>query len=73
MNRAWEIDQIVTWQFPCYEYFYFNENGTVFHAHQAPKINADDMWHHDSSHIMTGFKIPEHLRKYWKESVRRKP
>jgi len=69
-NPAWEIDKLVTWTGD-YRYWYFNEHGFICYGHFAPKFN-DNSTLHSVAHHMTVTMVPEHLRKYWKESVRKK-
>jgi hypothetical protein len=70
-DPAWEIDQLVTWPYHGYQYFYFNEDGAIFYGINAPVIMRD-MWIHSDGYTTTKLKAPDHLRKYWKESVRKK-
>ena len=70
-DPAWEIDQLVTWIGGDYRFWYFDENGFICYGLFAPKFN-DKSTLHSVAHHMTVSMVPDHLRKYWKESVRKK-
>jgi hypothetical protein len=70
-DPAWEIDQLVTWIGGDYRFWYFNEHGFICYGHFAPKFN-DKSTLHSVAHHMTVTMVPEHLRKHWKESVRKR-
>jgi hypothetical protein len=69
-DPAWEIDQLVTW-LSDYRFWYFDENGFICYGHFAPKF-SDKSTLHSVAHHMTVSMVPEHLRKHWKESVRKR-
>ena len=70
-DYACEIDQLVTWIGGDFKFWYFDENGFICYGHFAPKFSERSTLH-SVAHHMTVTMVPEHLRKYWKESVRKR-
>ncbi len=69
-DYAWEIDQLVKWDCNC-SFWFFNKDGEIFITDHAPEIKDDCFWL--NGYISISGKVPEHLRKHWRESVRKKP
>jgi hypothetical protein len=70
-DPAREIDQLVTWIGGDFKFWYFEENGYICYGYFAPKFSERSTLH-SCGHYMTGTRAPENLRKYWKESVRKR-
>jgi len=71
-DYAGEIDQLVNWDYHC-SFWCFYKNGDVYISDNEPVIIEGETYHFNGYYSFLEDKIPEHLWRYWKESVRMKP